>query len=686
MSDLGILSASHDGSLRLWAVSGEVLMEMVGHTAIVYSVDSHASGLIVSGSENRFSKIWKDGVCVQSIEHPGCVWDTKFMENGDIVTACSDGVVRIWTINQDYFADQLELDLYTSQLSQYKSSRKRVGGLKLEELPGLDALKIPGTSDGQTKVVKEGDNGVAYAWNMAEQKWDKIGEVVDGPEGSSRPLFDGAQYDYVFDVDIGDGIPIRKLPYNRSDNAYDVADKWLLKEGLPLSFREQVVQFILQNSGQKDITFDASFRDPYTGSNAYKSTPQNFEKLSEQLHYLISIMTISKDRVVPSPLPDSWKLNEIFATGIVLGGYLALMTVIFFWAIKENQFFPDKFGVRHLNHDEMMSALYLQVSIVSQALIFVTRSRGWSFLERPGALLVIAFLITQLIATLIAVYANWGFAKVQGIGWGWAGVIWLYSIVFYIPLDVMKFAIRYILSGKAWKNLLDNKTAFPTSHIKDCQTFAPSSFAKPDMLNYQYPFLKASPFVEPMKTQNKWFDDNQFVNVDSSAQWSPVSVDAQESCSNAVLLGFGIVEQCTKQDTVSNLLKSGTAESRTDGVNISLLLDLTKLQLSAINEPQQPFSSDSSSLLYLNDKFNIKKPLLYFLQDSALTSKVTVHLDGQITFMGAEIQMKDLLSVVAESYLSKSLHKGERKFVMYPSHVHKLQQKTNTTRAKLCKI
>ncbi|XP_058754735.1 plasma membrane ATPase 4 [Vicia villosa] len=175
-----------------------------------------------------------------------------------------------------------------------------------------------------------------------------------------------------------------------------------------------------------------------------------------------TIMTISKDRVVPSPLPDSWKLNEIFATGIVLGGYLALMTVIFFWAIKENQFFPDNFGVKHLNHDEMMSALYLQVSIVSQALIFVTRSRGWSFLERPGALLVIAFFIAQLIATLIAVYANWGFAKVQGIGWGWAGVIWLYSIVFYIPLDVMKFAIRYILSGKAWNNLLDNKTAFTT--------------------------------------------------------------------------------------------------------------------------------------------------------------------------------------------------------------------------------
>ncbi|KAJ7967358.1 phospholipase A-2-activating protein [Quillaja saponaria] len=87
MPGLGILSASHDGSLRLWAISGEVLMEMVGHTAIVYSVDSHESGLIVTGSEDRFAKIWK--VHRASWVYLGC----KFLENGDIVTACSDGVV-----------------------------------------------------------------------------------------------------------------------------------------------------------------------------------------------------------------------------------------------------------------------------------------------------------------------------------------------------------------------------------------------------------------------------------------------------------------------------------------------------------------------------------------------------------------------------------------------------------------
>ena len=53
-----------------------------------------------------------------------------------------------------------------------------------------------------------------------------------------------------------------------------------------------------------------------------------------------TIMTISKDRVKPSPLPDSWKLAEIFTTGIILGSYLAMMTVIFFWAAYKTDFFP----------------------------------------------------------------------------------------------------------------------------------------------------------------------------------------------------------------------------------------------------------------------------------------------------------------------------------------------------------
>ncbi|KAF2930184.1 plasma membrane ATPase-like isoform X2 [Oryza sativa Japonica Group] len=175
-----------------------------------------------------------------------------------------------------------------------------------------------------------------------------------------------------------------------------------------------------------------------------------------------TIMTISKDRVKPSPLPDAWRLQEIFATGIVLGTYLALATVLFFWAVRDTDFFTRTFGVHPIggSTEELMAAVYLQVSIISQALIFVTRARSWFFVERPGLLLVGAFLIAQLMATLIAVYANWPFAKMKGIGWSWGMVIWLFSIVTFFPLDIFKFAIRYFLSGKAWNNAFDNKTAF----------------------------------------------------------------------------------------------------------------------------------------------------------------------------------------------------------------------------------
>ncbi|KAH0916368.1 hypothetical protein HID58_030814 [Brassica napus] len=175
-----------------------------------------------------------------------------------------------------------------------------------------------------------------------------------------------------------------------------------------------------------------------------------------------TIMTISKDRVRPSPTPESWKLNQIFATGIVIGTYLALVTVLFYWLIVSTTFFEKHFHVKSIcnNTEQVSSAVYLQVSIISQALIFVTRSRSWSFLERPGSLLIFAFIVAQLAATLIAVYAKISFANITGIGWGWAGVIWLYSLIFYVPLDVIKFVFHYALSGDAWNLVLDRKTAF----------------------------------------------------------------------------------------------------------------------------------------------------------------------------------------------------------------------------------
>jgi PFU (PLAA family ubiquitin binding) len=51
-------------------------------------------------------------------------------------------------------------------------------------------------------------------WDSLGSKWQKIGEVVDAVGSGRKQLFDGKEYDYVFDVDIQDGVPPLKLPYN----------------------------------------------------------------------------------------------------------------------------------------------------------------------------------------------------------------------------------------------------------------------------------------------------------------------------------------------------------------------------------------------------------------------------------------------------------------------------------------
>jgi phospholipase A-2-activating protein len=43
-----------------------------------------------------------------------------------------------------------------------------------------------------------------------------VGEVVDAVGSSRKQLYQGKEYDYVFDVDIKDGVPPLKLPYNAS--------------------------------------------------------------------------------------------------------------------------------------------------------------------------------------------------------------------------------------------------------------------------------------------------------------------------------------------------------------------------------------------------------------------------------------------------------------------------------------
>ncbi|KAG1814835.1 hypothetical protein EV424DRAFT_1629671, partial [Suillus variegatus] len=80
--------------------------------------------------------------------------------------------------------------------------------------------------------------------------------------------------------------------------------------------------------------------------------------------------------------------------------------------------------------------------ITSQALIFVTHSHGFFFMECPSVALFGAFCVAQLVSSIIAAYANFGFTQIQAISGGWIGIVWVWNIIWFAPFDWIKFAMK----------------------------------------------------------------------------------------------------------------------------------------------------------------------------------------------------------------------------------------------------
>ncbi|KAJ3776704.1 hypothetical protein FB446DRAFT_815236 [Lentinula raphanica] len=116
-----------------------------------------------------------------------------------------------------------------------------------------------------------------------------------------------------------------------------------------------------------------------------------------------AVMTLSVDCVLPSNTP----------------------TV----TCRRRHYHGDKFGATLLtspvdaNDDQLRAIIYMQVTIISQALIFVTRSHGFFFMERPSYTLMGAFCVAQLISSIIAAYGRRGFTDLHGIPGGWIGLV-----------------------------------------------------------------------------------------------------------------------------------------------------------------------------------------------------------------------------------------------------------------------
>ena len=299
---LGFASCSNDGTLRVWDNNGTALYELHGHTSFVYSISVLPNGEIVSSGEDRSVRVWNGANEIQMITLP-CVsvWSVASLSNGDIAVGGSDAVVRVFTRDIERLASAEELEVFQASLSAVKIPSNQVGDLNTEKLSGVEALAVPGKKDGEVKMLRIDVKVIAYQWSGGENTWIEIGEVTDAVGSTRKQIYQGKEYDYVFDVDIQEGAPPIKLPYNLNQNPFEAAQEFIDKHELPQGYLDQIGNFIISNA--QNIVIGAQpaqpSRDPWSMGNS-------------------SLSGESKDRKSPLiPQTDYIKLKTI-KTGSVL--------------------------------------------------------------------------------------------------------------------------------------------------------------------------------------------------------------------------------------------------------------------------------------------------------------------------------------------------------------------------------
>jgi len=268
ISENKFVSCSNDGSLRIWDMDGNCLNELYSHTAFVYCVKYNpVTDEIISCGEDRTVKIWKDNECKQTISHPAVsVWCVQALPNGDIASGASDNTIRIFTRDSERIASDELIKQFEDSVSNFAVASNGMN-IDKNDIKDKSFLDIPGKKDGQVAMIKNGKDVEAYQWSNSDQKWIKVGVVVDSVS-SNKTLFEGKEYDYVFDIDIGDG-SILRLPYNATDNPYQAAQEFIWKHELSQDFLDQIAMFIINNS--KPITLDQNTTNsaaatPFTSS------------------------------------------------------------------------------------------------------------------------------------------------------------------------------------------------------------------------------------------------------------------------------------------------------------------------------------------------------------------------------------------------------------------------------------
>jgi H+-transporting ATPase len=138
-----------------------------------------------------------------------------------------------------------------------------------------------------------------------------------------------------------------------------------------------------------------------------------------------AILSIAYDNVKYKDKPEAWNMRMVLGISTVLG-LIGVVSAFGLFYLGERVF--------HLDRAHIQTLMYLKLSVAGHLTIFLTRTRGPFWCHHPARILWVAVVGTQIVATLIAVYGLF----MTPLGWGWAGFVWGYALLWFLVNDRIK--------------------------------------------------------------------------------------------------------------------------------------------------------------------------------------------------------------------------------------------------------
>ena len=191
-----------------------------------------------------------------------------------------------------------------------------------------------------------------------------------------------------------------------------------------------------------------------------------------------TLIAIGYDNVIPLSTPEKWNIAAIFFIASVLASVALFSSLLLLWLLL-NTWAPSSvfaaFGLGNLSYGQVITSIYLKVSLSDFLTLFSSRSgESWFWSSRPAKILLTAAVVALSASTIIAL--AWAPSYPDGIyalGLAYRQpyslfiAIWLYCLVFWLIQDAAKVLAFSLMKKYDWFGYNETgKLVLPPSTLK----------------------------------------------------------------------------------------------------------------------------------------------------------------------------------------------------------------------------